>query len=163
MEDRLLDFVERLMGEAIAVCERGIQAGESPFGAAIATPDGRVICAAHNTVRADCDPTAHAEVNAIRQACRRLGVIDLSGHLLASTCEPCPMCAAAIHWARLDALYYGAGIDEAGAAGFNELGVSCRVLYDYGGSTVKVFGGVLRDECVALFRRWLDGPHPVPY
>jgi tRNA(Arg) A34 adenosine deaminase TadA len=158
----LVDW-QKLMNEAIAVCRRGIDAGQSPFGAAIATRGGQVICSTHNTVRAECDATAHAEINAIREACRRLGTIDLSGHVLATTCEPCPMCAAAIHWARLDAIAFGATIAAAQAAGFNELAFPSSALYEHGGSRVEVHAGVLRDACRGLFDEWLRGPHPQPY
>ncbi len=151
------------MREAVAACKRGIEIGQGPFGAAIATRAGRLVHAAYNTVRQAGDPTAHAEVNAIREACRTLGTIDLSGHVMATTCEPCPMCASAIHWARLDEVYYGASIEDAARAGFNELPVSCRSLYQDGDSPVRVVGGVLGDQCRELFRLWREGPDPRPY
>ena len=154
---------EKLISEAIAMGKKGIEAKQSPFGAVIARPDGEIIFAAHNTVRLTCDATAHAEVNAIRGACAQLSTIDLSGHLMATTCEPCPMCAAAIHWVRLDAVLYGATIADAEDAGFNELPVACRLLYDIGGSRVRIESGILRDECKDLFRLWKEGPNPTPY
>ncbi|MBI4718689.1 MAG: nucleoside deaminase [Planctomycetes bacterium] len=152
-----------LMNAAVAVAERGMSAGQSPFGAAIGRTDGSLIVAAHNTVRADGDPTAHAEVNAIRAACRILGTIDLSGHVIASTCEPCPMCAAAIHWARLDAVVFGASIADAEAAGFRELSLPIADLYARAGSAVRVLQPTQVDACRDLFRRWLAGPDPRPY
>ena len=152
-----------LMQPALEVCRQGIAAGQSSFGAAIAHHSGKLICVAHNTVRATCDPAAHAEVNAIRLACQTLGTIDLSGHVLATTCEPCPMCAAAIHWARLDAVIYGAQIEDAARAGFNELSLACGELYRQGDSKVRVYRGVLRAECKALFDSWLHGPNATPY
>src|SRR6059058_3557562 len=94
---------------AITACRMGIAAGQSPFGAVVVKGD-RAITAAHNTVWRDGDPTAHAEVNAIRAATRLLGTIDLSGCTLYSTCEPCPMCLAASHWAKFDRVVYGAAI-----------------------------------------------------
>ena len=154
---------DSLMREAIAVCERGIAAGQGPFGAVIATAGGEIVTTAHNTVHLACDPTAHAEINAIRQASTSLETIDLSGHVLFTTCEPCPMCASAIHWARLDAVYYGATIHDAQAAGFNELALACEVVYESGGSSVQIHAGVLSDRCVALFERWRHGSHPTPY
>ncbi len=151
------------MRAALAVCRRGIAVGESPFGAVIASQAGAVVCATHNTVRSTGDPTAHAEINAIRAACRLLGTIDLSGHVIVSTCEPCPMCAAAIHWANLDAVCFGAGIDDAGKAGFRELALPVRTLYAQGGSSVMVHPAVMRAECQELFAEWRRGPHPDPY
>ncbi len=154
---------DQLMRDAIAVCRDGIAAGQAPFGAVIAAADGRVVHAAHNTVRQTGDPTAHAEINAIRAACVALSTIDLSGCVIATTCEPCPMCAAAIHWARLDAVIFGATIADATAAGFGELTVSAGRLYEMGGSSVAVHGGVLQAESAELFQMWLRGPSPTPY
>lgn len=148
---------------AIGVTRLGIAAGQTPFGAVIATASGEVIVEAHNEVRLTGDITAHAEIVAIRRACQRLGTINLSGHVIATTCEPCPMCAAAIHWARLDAVIYGASIADAAAAGFNELSVSIRELYAKGGSGVKIIEGVQREACRALFEEWKRGPNPKPY
>ncbi len=154
---------EKIMEHAIEVCQQGIAAGNSPFGAAIATPDGELIHAAHNVVRQTCDITAHAEINCLRGACEKLGKIDLSGLIMATTCEPCPMCAAAIHWANLETVYYGATIEDADTAGFNELHLSCQSLYEQGKSNVKVVTDILRPQCADLFRQWQQGPHPNPY
>jgi guanine deaminase len=154
---------ENLMTEAIAACERGIEAGQSPFGAAIAKRSGELIFAAHNKVRLTCDPSAHAEITCIRGACEKLGTIDLSGCIMATTCEPCPMCAAAIHWARLDAVYFGATIADAEEAGFNELAFPCKRLYTEGGSNVEVTTDVCRNDCRNLFVLWKRGPNPAPY
>lgn len=152
-----------LIRRAIEVARGGIAAGQSPFGAVIATQAGEVIHEANNTVHASCDSTAHAEINTIRGACNRLGTIDLRGHVIAATCEPCPMCAAAIHWARLDAVVYGATIADARRAGFSELSLSCSTLYSQGGSEVVIHRGVLEDQCRALFDTWLSGPNPKAY
>jgi len=152
-----------LMQRAIEVCRSGIAAGQSPFGAVIARTDGEIICATHNTVRADADPTAHAEINAIREASRRLSNINLIGHFIVTTCEPCPMCAAAIHWARLDAVVFGATILDAQEARFNELTLPTEQLYHFGGSHVKIFPFVMREACRQLFDEWLSGPNPSPY
>ncbi len=141
----------------------GIAAGQSPFGAVIATVEGEVVVVAHNRVRADGDITAHAEIAAIRAACAKLGLIDLNGHIIVTTCEPCPMCASAIHWARLDEVVYGATIADAERAGFHELPVSAASLYAEGGSSVDVTPDVLRNECVMLFDLWKNGPNPDPY
>lgn len=154
---------DTLMRGAIAASRRGIAAGQSPFGALIARRDGTIVCDAHNEVRLTCDPTAHAEITCIRRAAAKLGTIDLSGCVMASTCEPCPMCASAIHWARLDAISFGATIADAETAGFNELAMPIDALYQRGGSRVIVRAGVLREECAALFGEWRGGPNPTPY
>lgn len=136
--------------QAIAAAREGIAAGQSPFGSVIVR-DGVVIAAAHNTVWRDTDPTAHAEVNNIRAASRARGAIDLSDCTLYSTCEPCPMCLSAIHWARIHRVVYGAQIADAAAAGFSELRVPARELARMGGSSLVVEGGLLAEECRVLF------------
>jgi tRNA(Arg) A34 adenosine deaminase TadA len=94
----------------------------------------------------------------IQRAAAALGTIDLSGYVMYTTCEPCPMCASAIHWARLDQVIFGAGIRDAQHAGFNELSVPITQLYKTGGSRTRIISGVLTEECAALFREWLANP-----
>jgi tRNA(Arg) A34 adenosine deaminase TadA len=144
---------EPFMEQAIAACRRGIAAGQTPFGCVI-VKDGRVAAEAHNTVWADTDPSAHAEVNAIRRAARALGSIELAGCTLYTTCEPCPMCLAASHWAKLGRVVFGASIAEAAEAGFSELPISAERMVELGRSPLRVRGGVLREACVALFDEW---------
>ena len=91
---------------AIRLSEENVEQGGGPFGAVIAR-DGEVIATGTNRVTPDCDPTAHAEVSAIRAAARKLGTFDLSGCEIYTSCEPCPMCLGAIYWAHLDRMYYG--------------------------------------------------------
>jgi tRNA(Arg) A34 adenosine deaminase TadA len=145
---------DELMQLAIDKCREGLARGQSPFGCAIAVGD-RVIASEHNVVVLTTDITAHAEVNAIRSANRALGNIFLDGAMVATTCEPCPMCMAALHWARVDTVYYGATIADADAAGFNELQFPAAELLSRGGSQVKLVGGVLTKECKKLFQEWL--------
>jgi len=141
---------EDFLRVAMRAAREGIAAGQSPFGSVIVR-EGQVVSAAHNTVWHDTDPTAHAEVNNIRAVARILGTIHLAGCTLYSTCEPCPMCLAAIHWAKISRVVYGAGIADAAAAGFSELRVAARELARMGGSPLVVEGGLLADECRALF------------
>lgn len=141
------------MSEALEQARSGIASGQSPFGAVIVR-DGQVVAAGHNHVWADTDPTAHAEVVCIRNAGRALGTIDLAGCEMFTTCEPCPMCAAAIHWANLDAVHFGARIADAEAAGFRELTLPIEKLYAEGGSGVRTHADVMRAECAALFEEW---------
>ncbi len=142
---------------AIDAARRGIGAGQSPFGCAIASSSA-VVAVAHNQVLATTDITCHAEVNAIRLACREVGAIHLTGYAVATTCEPCPMCMAALHWARVGAVYYGASIADAAAAGFNELHLPASELLRIGRSSVELVPGVLATECRALFSEWSSGP-----
>jgi guanine deaminase len=142
---------------AIGAAREGMAAGQSPFGSVVVRGTD-VVAMAHNTVWRDTDPTAHAEVNSIRAAARALSSIDLSGCTLYSTCEPCPMCLAAIHWAKIRRVVYGAEIGDAASAGFSELRVAARELARMGGSKLVVEGGLLSGECRELFEefRWAN-------
>ncbi|MBX6316692.1 MAG: nucleoside deaminase [Isosphaeraceae bacterium] len=141
------------MRMAIAKTREGIAAGQTPFGALIVR-DGAVVATTHNTVWRDTDPTAHAEVNCIRRAAAALGTIDLRGCTMYSTCEPCPMCLAAIHWSKIDRIVFGATIADAAAAGFRELSVAAQTLAEMGRSHLRVEGGLLQEECARLFQEW---------
>jgi guanine deaminase len=146
-----------LMQLALDAASRGIAGGQSPFGCAIAR-DGRLLAAEHNMVLQTTDITAHAEIAAIRAACQRLGDIFLSGAIVATTCEPCPMCMAALHWARVETVYFGATIGDADSIGFNELSLSASELLQQGGSSVKLVGGILADKCQKVMAEWAKNP-----
>ena len=94
-----------LMTRAIRLAEESVKLGGGPFGAVIAR-DGKIVAEASNRVTLDCDPTAHAEVSAIRKAAKVLGTFDLNGCEIFTSCEPCPMCLGAIYWANLDKIYF---------------------------------------------------------
>jgi len=140
---------------AIARTREGIAEGQSPFGSVV-VPEGQVIAATHNTVWLDTDPTAHAEVNCLRAAAKGLGTIDLKDATLYTTREPCPMCLAAIHWAKVDRVVFGASIADAAEAGFSEMPVPAEVLARLGESPLVVESGLLREECAGLFREWKE-------
>ena len=148
---------ETLMRQAIEMARQGIAQGQSPFGCAIARA-GQLLACRHNTVLATTDITAHAEINALRTACLTANAVHLQGAIVATTCEPCPMCMAALHWAQVEHVYFGATIADAQQAGFNELQLPARELLRLGKSRVTLVPGVLRDECRALFQEWLDQP-----
>ena len=147
---------------AIDQALEGIRAGQTPFAALIAGPQG-VVASAHNTVWRDTDPTAHAEVNAIRKAAGVLKRIDLTGHTLYSTCEPCPMCLTAIHWSKIDKVVYGATIADADEAGFSELHVSARKMIRMGRSSLQVEPGPLKEACRRLFQIWKSSARSASY
>lgn len=153
---------ERYMRMAIEKCREGIAAGQSPFGACI-VKDGEVIAVEHNVVWKTTDITAHAEVTAIRAACKKINDIDLTGAVIYSTTEPCPMCFSASHWARIGTIVYGTSIYDAAEAGFNELEISNDHLKEHGDSDVEIISGFLRDECEALFDEWQDASHQGSY
>lgn len=147
----------RFMRRAIREARRNLDRPDGgPFGACV-VKDGRVVAAARNTVLTG-DPTAHAEVNAIRRAAKKLGTFDLSGCEIYSTTEPCPMCFGAIHWARVGRVLYGTAIRDAARAGFHELAISNVRMKELGRSRIVLVSGFLRDECLALFEAWAGLP-----
>jgi tRNA(Arg) A34 adenosine deaminase TadA len=108
------------MRRAIELAESGMKAGSGgPFGAVVVR-DGVIIGEGHNEVVTGCDPTAHAEMVAIRRACAKLGVFHLEGCVIYTSCEPCPMCLSAIYWAHLDKVYWAASHLDAAEAGFDD-------------------------------------------
>ena len=145
---------ETFMRLAIEDCRAGFPGNEGgPFGACI-VKEGRVIAVAHNTVMKDRDPTAHAEINAIRQASQTLGTYDLSGCEIYSTTEPCLMCFAAIHWARIGRIYMGTTIEEAVTLGFSELPVHNTQIKQLAGLSIDLVENVLVEECRRLLADW---------
>jgi guanine deaminase len=140
---------ETFMAEALRVARAGVAAGQSPFGAAVVR-NGKVVAAVHNTVKSDRDPTAHAEINAIRAACSILKSAELTGCTVYSTCEPCPMCMAALRWADVDRVVFGASIADAENAGIDQIRIGAREVAEAGDGRPIVDGGVLRAEAVAL-------------
>ena len=107
------------MRRAIALSEESVRMGGGPFGAVV-VKDGIVVSEASNSVTLDHDPTAHAEVNAIRKATQKLGTFDLEGCEIYTSCEPCPMCLGAIYWAHLDRIYYANDRKDAARIGFDD-------------------------------------------
>lgn len=148
---------EQLMHLAIGAARAGLALGQSPFGCAISL-NGNVVAAAHNVVLLTTDATAHAEITALREACRAVGDVHLTGASVATTCEPCPMCMAALHWARVETVYYGATIADAVAGGFNELHLPAADVLRLGRSDVRLVPGILAEECAALFTEWAQTP-----
>lgn len=144
---------EQWMTRAIRVCREGMREGQSPFGAVIVRGDS-VLAESHNSTSRDHDPTAHAEINAIRTACRLEETSRLAGTTLYSTCEPCPMCLAAILWADVDRVVFGASIADAAAAGFAQFPIAASHLADLAGRRLILTQGVLPDVCVGLFDEW---------
>jgi guanine deaminase len=138
---------------AIAKAREGIAQGQTPFGACI-VKGGKIVACRHNSVWAATDITAHAEILAIREACTALGTIDLTDCVMYSTCEPCPMCFSACHWARISLIVYGADIGAAQQADFHELTIPSKDMKRLGDSPVNLIGGVLFEEASGLFDEW---------
>jgi tRNA(Arg) A34 adenosine deaminase TadA len=118
--------------------------------------DNAVVSSAHNSVIGELDATAHAEVVAIRQGCRELRALQLSGCELYVTVEPCPMCLSACHYAGVDRIYFGAPISEMQAITGNELCIDRETLFQNNAGPM-VSGGLFEDDCIALLKQWQDG------
>jgi tRNA(Arg) A34 adenosine deaminase TadA len=144
---------EKFMRLAIEKARQGVGKGQTPFGACI-VKGNKVVSCSHNLVWKDTDITAHAEITAIRQACKRLKTIDLSGCVIYSTCEPCPMCFAACHWARISRIVFGCAIKDAKKYGFNELKISNLKLKKLAKNKIKLTPAVLIKENIELFEFW---------
>ncbi len=152
---------ENLMREAIRLSEENVKNGGGPFGAVIAK-DGKIVATGANRVTAENDPTAHAEVNAIRAAAKALGTFDLSGCIIFSSCEPCPMCLGAIYWAKMDKLYYGNNKDDAANIGFSDAFIYDELSLPVAERELKS-GTLLPDEAKKAFRMWTDKTDKTPY
>jgi tRNA(Arg) A34 adenosine deaminase TadA len=152
---------ETFMRRAIALSCEAVAVGGGPF-AAVIVRDGVVIAEGSNQVTARNDPTAHAEVTAIRAACTALGRFDLRGCEIFSSCEPCPMCLAAIYWARLDRLTFANGREDAAAIGFDDDFLYREIplpLAERSLPTVQA----LRDEGLVGFRMWAEKADKIAY
>ena len=121
---------KELMRRAIELAEESVRNGGGPFGAVIAR-DGRIVAEGANCVVPNADPTAHAEVTAIRRAAQAVGSHDLSGCEIFTSCEPCPMCLGAIYWAHLDKVYYACNRKDAARIGFDDDFIYQEILYKY--------------------------------
>lgn len=152
---------EALMQKAVLLASENIDAGGGPFGAVIARK-GKIIATGVNRVTANGDPTAHAEVMAIREACRITGSWNLAGCDIYSSCEPCPMCLGAIYWAHLDHLYYGATKQDAAAAGFDDAFIY-KELAVPPASRRLITRQIADKEAVEVFRRWIDTTNKTVY
>jgi len=151
-------YFSRAIEEAVS----GMENNEGgPFGAVVVR-EGVIIASAHNEVIKTSDPTAHAEILAIRRASRFLSRFDLSDCTIYSTCEPCPMCFSAIHWAKIKYLHYGCSHTDAAEIGFDD-----KFIYDVirGKSVKEQVRSVQehREECLALFRTWEKKQDKVQY
>lgn len=132
-----------------------------PFGAVIVR-ENKIIAEAANRVTASNDPTAHAEVLAIRAACTRLGVFELSDCELYTSCEPCPMCLGAIYWARLARVYYGNVAADAARIGFDDSAIYEEIAQPHAHRGIPMVQ-MMRQEALAAFRAWEEKPDKIRY
>jgi tRNA(Arg) A34 adenosine deaminase TadA len=145
---------EKFMMEAIRLSVENVDSGGGPFGAVI-VKDGKIIARGVNRVTSQNDPTAHAEVTAIREASKILNTFSLQGCEIYTSCEPCPMCLAAIYWARIDRIYYGNTKVDAKNIGFDDSFIYEEIEKPIDKRVIKTVQ-LLRDEAIQAFRKW-DG------
>jgi len=143
---------KQMMREAIRLATESVERGGGPFGAVI-VKDGEIVAGSSNSVTIDNDPTAHAEVNAIRAAARKLGTFDLEGCTVYTSCEPCPMCLGAIYWAHIDRIFYGNNRADAAAIGFDDDFIYRELDKPMEGRSIPI-RPLLQDEALKTFRLW---------
>src|SRR5258708_1740596 len=150
------------MRQAIALALENVRCGRGGPFAALVVKDGSVVAEGANRVTSTNDPTAHAEVVAIREACRKLGDFQLSGCDLYTTCEPCPMCLGAIYWARPARVFYACVAADAAAAGFDDAFIYDELNLPLADRRVPMHQ-LLRDESLTIFSAWKDREKKTPY
>ncbi len=149
------------MREAIALAEESVRSGGGPFGAVIAR-GGEIVARGSNSVTLNDDPTAHAEIIAIRRACADRGTFKLDGCDLYTSCEPCPMCLSAAYWAGIRTIYYGANRHDAAGAGFDDSFIYEQIALPPAERTIPAVD-ILHAEALAPFTLWNATPEKVKY
>ncbi|WP_419164278.1 nucleoside deaminase [Candidatus Palauibacter sp.] len=155
-------MIEEFMTLAIDLSERSVEAGGGPFGAVIAK-DNQVIAEGTNRVTPDNDPTAHAEVLAIRNACARLKTFDLDGCEIYASCEPCPMCLGAIYWSRIRRVYYANTREDAARIRFSDEDIYDEFSRPPNERRIVSLVRVPSDRAGDAFERWIRKPDSTPY
>jgi guanine deaminase len=158
MEDNKKEYYMQL---AIDLSDESVKKGGGPFGAVI-VKDGEIVAKSHNQVTLNNDPTAHAEVMAIREACQKLGTFDLSGCELYASCEPCPMCLSSMYWAHIDKYYYANQKEDAKAIDFDD-----QFIYDEIAKAPEYRSmprvQMLRDKALKVFKKWEEKTDKTEY
>lgn len=156
-----MDFNKEFMRKAIALSIDNVHNGGGPFGAVI-VKGGKIIATGVNGVTKHNDPTAHAEVTAIRKAAKKLGTFDLEGCEIYTSCEPCPMCLGAVYWAHLDKMYYGNTKTDAKNIGFDDSFIYDEIDLKPEKRKVKTVQ-VLADEAIKAFEAWTEKDDKIEY
>ncbi|MEY5068546.1 MAG: hypothetical protein RLZ47_408 [Bacteroidota bacterium] len=152
----------KFMQLAIQLSEQNVEQGKGgPFGAVI-VKDGKAIAKSANKVTSSNDPTAHAEVSAIRAACKKLETFDLSGCVIYTSCEPCPMCLGAIYWARLDKIYYANTKVDAAVIGFDDQFIYEELDLEMNQRKLPIIQ-LMREEAQIAFKKWEQSPLKIEY
>ena len=152
---------EKFMQKAIDLSIESVKNGGGPFGAVI-VKDGEIIASSTNSVTKDNDPTAHAEVNAIRKAAAKLGRFDLSDCEIYSSCEPCPMCLGAIYWAKINTLYFANNKNDAKNIGFDDSFIYEEIQKPYELRKMKITQ-IMRNEALVAFKLWEQKDDKIEY
>ncbi|MCK4630618.1 MAG: nucleoside deaminase [Bacteroidales bacterium] len=150
-----------LMKEAIDLSIKSVENGGGPFGAVI-TKNGEIISKSVNRVTKDNDPTAHAEILAIREAAKQLKTFDLSGCTIYCSCEPCPMCFGAIYWARIDKIFYACNRYDVNNHGFDDEHLYKEIKLPTGQREIS-FSQLLRKEAMEAFKKWDENDEKIVY
>lgn len=156
-----MSYNEKMMRKAISLSIQNVKNGGGPFGAVI-VKDGKIIATGVNGVTQKNDPTAHAEVTAIRKATRKLATFDLSGCEIYTSCEPCPMCLGAIYWARISTMYYANTKTDAREIGFDDSFIYDEIALQPQHRRL-ITQQKLRDEAILAFRAWAGKEDKVEY
>jgi tRNA(Arg) A34 adenosine deaminase TadA len=152
---------EKFMQQAIDLSIENVANGGGPFGAVIVR-NGEVIATGTNRVTANCDPTAHAEVSAIRAACAKVKNFKLTGCTVYTSCEPCPMCLSALYWAGVDRIFYGNTKSDAKAINFDDSFIYDQIALSGSERAIPCIN-IMRDEALAGFKAWSDKEDKVLY
>jgi tRNA(Arg) A34 adenosine deaminase TadA len=150
------------MVRAIQLSIESVRSGRGgPFGAVV-VKEGSIIAEGVNQVTSTNDPTAHAEVLSIRQACQKLRLFELKGCELYTSCEPCPMCLGAIYWARISRVYYGNAAADAAKIGFDDSLIYGEIVQPHAQRAIPMIQ-MMRKEALAAFRAWTEKPNKLAY
>jgi guanine deaminase len=150
------------MARAIQLSLENVYSGRGgPFGAVV-VKDGAVIAEGSNRVTSTNDPTAHAEVVAIREACRSLALFDLEGCEIYCSCEPCPMCLGAIYWARVSRIYFANADEDASKIGFDDSLIYRELAQPHSQRRIPMIQ-MMREEALEAFRAWENKPNKIEY
>ena len=152
---------KKFMQLAIDLSIENVAQGGGPFGAVIVR-NGEIIATGTNRVTENCDPTAHAEVSAIRAACAKLGDFKLSGCTIYSSCEPCPMCLSALYWAGVERIFYGNTKQDARSINFDDSFIYDQIALDYSERAIPCVN-FMREEALAGFKAWVEKVDKVLY
>ena len=149
------------MARAIELSTENVRAGGGPF-AALVVRGGRIVAEGVNSVTVENDPTAHAEIVAIRAACKRLGAFELTGCEIYTSCEPCPMCLGAIYWARPVCVFFANAAADAANFGFDDAFIYSEIQLAHGDRKIPMIQ-MMRQEALAAFRAWTQKPDKTQY